>query len=181
MDTVMRAAAAAPQPDRASEQPSLLTRGAQWLRSTRPVPAWSIAAAPAAATLALVAVYLAAAGTGQGFRPQPGVAAALAKTESGKESALATLRPVLSFRSKSGGWCRQYEMRDLDRQVFHALACRGADGRWDVVASTPPSPTGIMPAGTGGRRAIDDRVTAMIHGDPLSPSDEAAAIGKGWR
>jgi hypothetical protein len=55
------------------------------------------------------------------------------------------------------------------------------DGRWDVVASTPPGSAGLTPASADRRKTIDDRVTAMMRDGPLSPADEAAAIGRGWR
>ncbi len=39
---------------------------------------------------------------------------------------------------------------------------------------------GTRPAGSGPRKAIDELVTAMMSDQPLSRSDEAAAISKGW-
>ena len=107
--------------------------------------------------------------------------AALERTASGKDAALATVRPVLSFNSKTAGWCRQFEVRHATRQVSHALACRGEDGQWSVVASTPPGPAGFVPAGTDRRKAIDDLATSMMQGSPLSPEEEAALIGRRWR
>ena len=148
------------------------------------MPAWSLAAAPAlAAAVVVLAVSMAAPGPGRGGSlPQADLAAAIERTGSGKDQALVTLRPVLSFASKAAGWCRQVEVRyPGNRQVAHALACRGGDGRWNVVASTPPGPLGMTPAGADPRKSIDDLVTAMMRNGPLSPADEAAAIEKGWR
>ena len=92
-----------------------------------------------------------------------------------------SVRPVLSFNSKTGAWCRQFEVRHANRQVSHALACRGEDGRWNVIASTAPGAGGITPAGADRRKTIDDLAASMMRGEPLSQADEAHAIGKGWR
>ena len=90
------------------------------------------------------------------------------------------LRPVLTFKNKTTAWCRQYELRYAAKQASHGLACRSQGGRWEVVAATPPAAVGPRPAGSGPRQAIDDLVTAMMIDQPLSRSDEAATIGKGW-
>jgi hypothetical protein len=162
----------------------------RWLQTGYRVPAWSLAAAgPALAAAAVLAFYLAmpAALPPSGGRPmvlaEANLGPLLERTESGKDAAVATLRPVLSFSSKADGWCRQVEVRNAARQVSHALACRGDDGQWKVVASTPPSSAGggFAPAGAGGRKAIDDLATSMMRGNPLAPEEEAATIGRGWR
>ena len=83
--------------------------------------------------------------------------AALERTASGKETALATVRPMLSFNSKDAGWCRQFEVRAPRKQTSHGLACRGEAGDWRVVASTAPSAAGgYAPAGAERRKVIDD-------------------------
>jgi hypothetical protein len=150
------------------------------LRRRYPVPTWSLAAGPALAAGLALAVWLAMPAT----RPADLIAAQLAvgleRTESGKDAPVVALRPVLSFRSKTDGWCRQYELRYASRQAAHGLACRSEDGRWNVMASTAPAPIGPRPAGSEPRRAIDDLVTAMIGEQPLSNADEAARIGQGW-
>jgi hypothetical protein len=155
------------------------------------VPAWSLAAGPALAAVVAFAVGVAA------FTPaltpshtagrsivlaEADLGPVLERAESGKDASIATLRPVLSFASKSDGWCRQLEVRNAARQVSHALACRGDAGRWTVVASTPPSSGGgFAPAGAGGRKAIDDVATSMMRASPLSREEEAATIGRRWR
>ena len=111
---------------------------------------------------------------------QANLGAALERTESGKDVSLAAVRPVLSFRSKAAAWCRQYEVRYGTKQAAHGLACRAGNGQWDVVASTAPAATGLRPAGSEPRKAIDDLVTAMISDQPLSKSDETSRISKGW-
>jgi hypothetical protein len=160
------------------------------------VPAWSLAAGPALAAAVAFAIGVAAFTPSLAPSSVPSMAdarplvlaeadlgPALERTESGRDATVATLRPVLSFRTKADGWCRQAEVRNAARQVSHALACRDEAGRWKVVASTPPGSAGggFAPAGAGGRKAIDDLATSMMQGSPLSPADEAAAIGRRWR
>jgi hypothetical protein len=153
-----------------------------WLGRRYPLPGWSLAAGPAlAGILVALGMWLAPpVPPGQGGVMEAHLGDALERTESGKDAALVALRPVLSFKSKATGWCRQYELRYAARQASHGLACRGTGGRWDVVAATPPAALGPRPAGSGPRKAIDELVTAMMIGQPLSRSDEAATIGKGW-
>jgi hypothetical protein len=171
-------------PDPVSPRPrqSAFARALPWLRSGYRIPAWSLAAGPALAAVAVLAVGLAALQPGRGgILMDASMAAALEKTASGKDAPLATVRPVLSFNSKTGAWCRQFEVRHADRQVSHALACRGEDRHWNVIASTTPSAGGIAPAGADRRKTIDDLAAAMMRGEPLSQADEAQAIGKAWR
>jgi hypothetical protein len=156
------------------------------LRSSCRVPAWSLAAAPAlaaATAFAIAAALLPVGRGGTGALASADVGAALERTASGKEAALASVRPMLSFNSKDAGWCRQFEMRSAGKQISYSLACRGRGGDWRVIASTAPSSAtgGYVPAGADRRKVIDDLVTSMIVGEPLSPENEAAAIGKEWQ
>ena len=154
----------------------------RWLQRSYRVPAWSLAAAPALAALLVVRCWRSGdAARGPQHPMEASLGAALEGTESGKDAAVATLRPVLSFNSKAAGWCRQVEVRHGAKQVSHALACRGEDGQWNIVASTAPGPVGFVPAGADRRKAIDDLATSMMRGSPLSPEEEAALIGRGWR
>jgi anti-sigma factor RsiW len=157
-----------------------------WLRASCRVPGWSLAAAPALAAAAAFAVAAAILPGGRGGAdglPSADVGAALERTASGKDVALASVRPMLSFNSKDGRWCRQFEVRSAGNRTSHGLACRGRHGEWQLIAATPPTGTGAgyMPAGADRRKMIDDLVTSMIVGEPLSVEGEAAAIGKGWQ
>lgn len=146
------------------------------------VPVWSLATASALAVL-LAVLWLGIMGqdAGRSGIAMAGLGAALERTESGKDAALVTLRPVLTFNSKAAGWCRQFDVRYGNTQVSHGLACRGEDGQWSVVSATAARTTGLMPAGADRRKVIDDLVTSMLRGEPLSQVDEATAIGRGWR
>ena len=179
VDTIMRAPAPAPVIARA-RQP-LFARALAWLQGSYRVPAWSLAAAPALAALALLVVWWAAPAPARGPLLEAELGPALDRTESGKDAPLGMVRPVLTFHSKAAGWCRQFDVRHTSRQVSHALACRGTDGRWEVVASTPPARTGLTPAGSTRRKVIDDLTASMMRGAPLSPADETKMIGGGWR
>ncbi len=184
IDTVMATPiqAAAPRP---SVPLSLAAKLAGWLRASCRVPAWSLAAAPALAAAAAFAVAVAiqpAGRSGPGGFASLDVSAALEYTASGKEAALASVRPILSFNSRTAGWCRQFETRTGDK-IAQGLACRDQGGDWRLIASTPPTATssGYTPAGAGRRKMIDDLVTSMIVGEPLSFEGEAVAIKKRWR
>jgi hypothetical protein len=180
VDKVMRAPVAESSPGRplARHAAGLIER----LRQRYRVPAWSLAAGPAlAAALVALGAWLVAPPAGRSdLEANLGLALALERTESGKDAALVALRPVLSFKSKAAAWCRQYELRYATRQASHGLACRSDGGRWDVVAATPPTAIGTRPAGSGQRKAIDEKATAMMSDQPLSRSDEADRISKGW-
>jgi hypothetical protein len=156
-----------------------------WLLGSYRVPAWSLAAAPtlaAAVAFAVATVVLPAAQLGYWAGLSSEMGAALERTASGKDAALASLRPMLSFNSKNAGWCRQFEVRSAGKQLSHGLACRVQAGDWRVVASTAPSATGgYVPAGTGPRKMIDDIVSSMLVGEPLSSEGEASAIARGWQ
>jgi hypothetical protein len=154
----------------------------RWLQGSYRVPAWSLAAAPAAVLLlATLAGGLALQYAGRSTPMEASLGAALEGTASGKDAAIATVRPVLSFSSKAAGWCRQIEVRHATRQVSYALACRGEHGKWQVVSSTAPGPAGFVPAGADRRKAIDDLAASMMRGSPLPPEEEAALIAGRWR
>jgi len=145
------------------------------------MPAWSLAAGPAlAAGLVALAAWLAMPAWFRDAPVEANLGTALEGTESGKDAPLVALRPVLSFKSKTTAWCRQYELRYATKQASHGLACRNGQGGWSVVAATAPAPIGPRPAGSSPRKAIDDLVTAMMGDQPLSNSDETARINKGW-
>jgi hypothetical protein len=187
VDALLATPVATEVPRRAAAASSLGRRLVEWLRSSCRVPTWSLAAAP---TLAAAAAFAAAAAilpAGQGNLAPGGLAsidlgAALERTASGKDAALASLRPMLSFNSKNAGWCRQFELRGAGKQTSHGLACRGQGGGWRMIAATAPSAAGgYAPAGVDRRKVIDDIVTSMIVGEPLSPEGETAVIGRGWQ
>jgi hypothetical protein len=186
IDAVMATPIRTGAPRPASLATSVSERLIGWLRASCRMPAWSLAAAltlAAAAAFAVAAAILPGGRGGAANLASADVGAALERTPSGKEAALASVRPMLSFNSKDGRRCRQFEVRSAGNKTSHGLACRGRRGEWQLIASTPPTGTGggYMPAGADRRKIIDDLVTSMISGEPLSPEGEAAAIGKAWQ
>lgn len=185
IDAVLSAAApAGGQEQEPGPIAGLRQRLPAWLRGSYRVPAWCLAAGPAlaaAAAVAAVAGYLATSAPGRMVVVEADLTAALERTQSGKDAALATLRPALSFNNKAGTWCRQFEVQNANREVSHALACRADGGQWNVVASTPLAASGgFAPAGADGRKTVDDLVTSIMQGNPLSQEEESAAIGQRW-
>lgn len=179
-DTVLRGRRVADR--RPTPQMGLGAGLLRWLQGSYRVPAWSLAATPAAVVLlAVLAGGLAMLHTRREESLQMDLNAALEKAASGKDTAVAAVRPVLTFASKSAGWCRQVEVRHATRQVSHALACRGDNGQWNVVSTTAPGPASLAPAGADRRKAIDDLATSMMRGDPLSLEEEAALVARQWR
>src|SRR5262245_4956087 len=152
-----------------------------WLQRIHPVPAWSLAAVPVAVVLlAVLAGGLVLLQRDRDGLLEASLGTALEGTASGQDGIVTTVRPVLTFNSRSVGWCRQVEVRHASRQVSHVLACRGGDGQWTVVSSTAPGPSGLTPAGADRRKAIDDLAASMMLGNPLSQEAEAALIAKRW-
>ncbi|MEM8562142.1 MAG: hypothetical protein AAGF57_07890 [Pseudomonadota bacterium] len=93
------------------------------------------------------------------------------------------LRPVLSFQSTSGDWCREYMLADGDLR-WHGVACRH-DGTWstDVVASVEPTDesAAYRPAGASTSEAVNNYISASAADIPLSLSEEAGLIARDWQ
>jgi len=88
----------------------------------------------------------------------------------------------VSFRSKSGDYCRTFALRDAS--ALAGLACRDRDA-WQVQVLTrgdtgPRSDGGYRPAASAMPRAVLQAVDEQISGDPLDASGEAAARAKEW-
>lgn len=88
----------------------------------------------------------------------------------------------LSFRDRDGAYCRAFRVggeRDLA-----GLACRAADGRWQVpvVVSVPPvGGDALRQASTALPEAVLAELDARIDGEPLDADQERAARDAGWR
>lgn len=94
-----------------------------------------------------------------------------------------SIRPLLSFPSVEGGWCREFLLTDASSES-HGVACRSA-GRWvtEVLAAevSPGASDQYRPAGA----PASDQVTAFIDSRsadiPLSQEREAELIARGWQ
>ncbi len=110
------------------------------------------------------------------------LAAALTHQLASGQSAAQPVRIGVSFRSKSGEYCRTFSMR---APAVAGLACHAAKG-WRLQVLTGAEEEG---AATGGYRPaassvpapVVTAVNAEIAGEPLDASAEAAARRRGWK
>ncbi len=93
------------------------------------------------------------------------------------------IRPVLSFSSLDGEWCREYLLAQ-GRESFRGVACRHA-GEWrtEILAAAEVPATGgdYRPAGAAEPGAVASYVDANASGIPLSLEQEAELIARRWR
>jgi len=107
---------------------------------------------------------------------------------------------LLSFKSKDGSYCRQYEMQLSGRKPVSGVACRDAEGRWlldkqvtiararnleniglpgkTVVAGQPENEA----QGDDGETAlsVEARIDELISGPALGSVDEGRLIKRQW-
>ena len=113
------------------------------------------------------------------------LAAALSNQLAGARSAGDQARIGVSFRSKSGEYCRTFTLRQP--AMLAGLACRAHDG-WQVgvLARTesPAADSGSGPyrqAASSMPAAVVAAVDAQIAGEPLDRHAEDAARGRHWQ
>lgn len=92
---------------------------------------------------------------------------------------LGTGQVVLTFRNADGGLCRQF-MIEGGGATSDALACAGADGRWQIEAyGRRAAQAGEMKlAGGDAAPGVVAAVDAIIASDPLLGADELTELGK---
>jgi anti-sigma factor RsiW len=98
----------------------------------------------------------------------------------GSTQGATAIRAVLTFKSKDGGYCREYEMA-APQGRFQGLACREADGHWALQAHVAEE--GIA-AGThvvGHGEVLDKIADARMEGDAFGESEEKAALKRRWK
>jgi hypothetical protein len=95
-----------------------------------------------------------------------------------------SIRPLLSFPSVEGGWCREYLLTDAGSE-WRGVACRSA-GQWVTAVLAAVESSGTIdqyyrPAGA----TTPDQVTAFIDSKsaniPLSQEQETELIARGWQ
>ncbi|MBY0423333.1 MAG: hypothetical protein K2Q06_13580 [Parvularculaceae bacterium] len=105
------------------------------------------------------------------------IARALASTPGGADARIAgaTLTPITTFRTESGGLCREFRL-ERGGDAMRSVACRSAGG-WttEVTMRDASSHHGYRPAASN-TGPIDDFVDSRIVGDPLVGEDERAAL-----
>ncbi|HEX3845129.1 MAG TPA: hypothetical protein VHV80_12240 [Steroidobacteraceae bacterium] len=108
--------------------------------------------------------------------------AALSDQLAGAQSSSDPVRIGVSFRSRSGQYCRTFTLRQP--AMLAGLACRAADG-WQVgvVAHTESAGggSGYRQAASSMPAAVVAAVEDQIIGEPLDRRSEAAARGRHWQ
>lgn len=123
---------------------------------------------------------------GQLSKALDGVASGKNLTWINDDSSTSSIKPVFTFRSKAGAYCRQYEILLSMGEGYTGVACRNSDGNWQVsahIAARPGQDTGdkMVPASGAGSSAIDKVVDQLISGVVLGPEEEALAMTKKWK
>jgi hypothetical protein len=96
----------------------------------------------------------------------------------------AELKVKMTFRDETRDYCRVYEIETSSAERYAGVACRMGD-QWSVrmQAMFPPSDESsgqLTPAGVN-NPAMNAVVRELIDDGPLSATEEAAVIGKGWK
>ncbi|WP_308364952.1 MULTISPECIES: hypothetical protein [unclassified Microbulbifer] len=119
-------------------------------------------------------------GDDNGWRP---IAATLEHAPSGKTQELADgrqLTPRLTFISRQGDYCRQYQVVS-GAQGSENIACRSGDGEWQLTASVQQDAVqepGTYQTASGGS-LLDSTLDAMVATD-IDPGAEAKIIAEDW-
>jgi hypothetical protein len=111
------------------------------------------------------------------------LAVALSDRLAADQPAADPVRIGVSFRSKSGEYCRTFTVRQP--AALGGLACRAADG-WQVGVLARAEPSGGGPgvyrqAASPLPPAVIAAVSDQIAGEPLDAQAEAAARGRHWQ
>lgn len=148
-----------------------------------PVRAWGPALAAGVAGLVVGAAVFStlqpAGPLGPGQTARGALRAALEGTPSG--TAARGVEPLFSVVAADGRTCRAFRSADEGRD-YEGVACReGAAWRVLVLAEAPARPGGYGQASGAEPQAIAETLDALRVGPPLSVSEEATRIGRGWR
>ena len=108
------------------------------------------------------------------------LARALAEQLASAQPAGAPVQMGVSFRARSGDYCRTFVLRE--KQPLAGLACREGTA-WQVVAlaqSEAPGGGGYRQAGSALPPGVAGTLDELIAGAPLDAAGEAAARARGW-
>lgn len=102
-------------------------------------------------------------------------------TAPGSAGEKGSIKPVLTFLSQDGKFCREYEMTAQTGKHYSGFACRQANGAWHVVFHTESKAavTGFETAG-GAAPALEAAIEKFSDGGRIEAADETALIAKGW-
>jgi hypothetical protein len=91
---------------------------------------------------------------------------------------------LLSFKTKQGGYCREYELNSAVRGQFSGLACRKPGGGWiieaHVAAAPKPGPGQSVAAGVISGDVLDAIAERSMDGIAFSKIEEAGTIASHW-
>jgi hypothetical protein len=122
------------------------------------------------------------AGAGGGLIARGALAEALSSQLSGDRSADSLALTGLSFRDKSGDYCRTFSLSGLE--ASSGLACReGSDWRIKALAQSPPAAANsgnYRTASSEDSPSIRAAVESSIDGEPLDHAGEIAARAAAW-
>lgn len=93
------------------------------------------------------------------------------------------VRPILSFSSKEGTWCREFLLTETGA-TFRGVACRSGDGwRTEVLSDAlrPGVGSAYRPAGASNAAAVEAYITAHSIDIPLGKEAEAELIARDWQ
>ena len=98
----------------------------------------------------------------------------------GSTQGATAVRAVLTYRTKEGGYCREYEVAGPEGR-YQGLACRQAGGHWVVEAQAgqEAAASGTHAAGRG--EMLDKLAESRMEGDAFGPDEEKAAIKREWK
>ena len=90
---------------------------------------------------------------------------------------------MLSFRSHSGNWCREYLVADTVT-TWHGVACRAQQG-WANAAIEETKlaigPGEYRPAGAGETDSVAAFIAQQSADIPLGADEEVTLIERGWQ
>ena len=93
------------------------------------------------------------------------------------------VRPILSFSSKDGTWCREFLLTETGA-TFRGVACRSG-GSWHTEvlsdALRPGVGSAYRPAGAADSAAVETYITVHSVDIPLGMEEEAALIARDWQ
>jgi hypothetical protein len=110
-----------------------------------------------------------------------GLAEVLSNQLSEERSPGLTAITGLSFRAKTGDFCRTFSLTGA--HASSGLACREGDGwKIKVLAQSPPAPnsSSFRPAASAESPAVRAAVEESIDGEPLDQAGEIAARQRNW-
>jgi hypothetical protein len=96
-----------------------------------------------------------------------------------------TMRANVTFKTKQGAWCREYEILAAQSGNYAGLGCRDASGKWALEVNVPTGSAKKQSAqakpATGRYVELESFVSSIMSEDALGREKEAAVIAGGWK